>query len=400
MKRYLKDYCLTIEDVEIGIFAYLKNKWKRKDVSYFLAEYCIQGGEDIHEAARRCRKLARKAATRHFLYETIQKIAYSLFLEIEERRIVLKPIEYQLRLDKSSNKIREIGISSVKQQIYDYVAVTVCKEMFIAKIGYYQCASISKKGQVFGKNSIEKWLKTDSINCRCYYKCDIRQYYPSVDKNKLKELLSRDIKNEDILYLIFALLDTYKDGLCIGSYLSQYLANYYLSYAYHFIAEQSFSIRRTKDGQIVRVNHVKHQLYYMDDIIMFSSSKKLLLRAVRDFENYISDELHLSIKEGAGIHDTRTESIDMMGYQISSEYTIMRKRIYDRVFRIMLRGKRKRHTEKFSVHFSRKVLAYHGWIKNSNVYAFRKRLKIDDTVNEARKAVQEYDKNHIHRQAG
>lgn len=182
--------------------------------------------------------------------------------------------------------------------------------------------------------------------------------------------------------------------------MSQYLANYYLSYAYHFIAEQSFSIRRTKDGQLVRVNHVKHQLYYMDDIIMFSSSKKLLLRAVRDFENYISDELHLSIKEGAGIHDTRTESIDMMGYQISSEYTIMRKRIYDRVFRIMLRGKRKRHMEKFSVHFSRKVLAYHGWIKNSNVYAFRKRLKIDDTVNEARKVVQKYDKNRIHGQAG
>ena len=85
MKRYLKDYCLTIEDVEIGIFAYLKNKWKRKDVSYFPAEYCIQEGEDIHEAARRCRELARKAATRHFLYETIQKIAYSLFMEIEER---------------------------------------------------------------------------------------------------------------------------------------------------------------------------------------------------------------------------------------------------------------------------------------------------------------------------
>ena len=73
------------------------------------------------------------------------------------------------------------------------------------------------------------------------YKCDIKKYYPSVNKRILKRMLRRDIKDNDILYVAFFLIDTYKGGLCIGSYLSQFLANYYLSYAYHYITEQSYS---------------------------------------------------------------------------------------------------------------------------------------------------------------
>lgn len=47
MKRYLKDYVLTVGKVEDAIYDCLKNKWRRRDVSYFLAEYMMKDDEDI-----------------------------------------------------------------------------------------------------------------------------------------------------------------------------------------------------------------------------------------------------------------------------------------------------------------------------------------------------------------
>jgi RNA-directed DNA polymerase len=199
--------------------------------------------------------------------------------------------------------------------------------MFMAKIGHFQCASIPKRGQVFGKKRIEQWIRKDYKNCRYYYKCDIKKYYPSVNIDSLKKFLRRDIKCEDILYIINFLLGTYKDGLCIGSYLSQYLANYYISYAYHHITENSYSFRAKKNGEKVRINNASHVLFYMDDIIIFSSSVKLLDRVVRDFTHYIHDVLFLKIKEGDGVFRTRTTKVDMMGYCVSIKNTIIRPRL-------------------------------------------------------------------------
>ena len=396
MKTYLKDYNLTIDSVEQAIYDCLHHKWKRKDVSYFLAEYKMKPDENIHAVAKRCRRIAMDKDSRYLLANAIHKAAMCMYQEIKDRNVILKPIEYQFRYDSSSCKMREIGISSIKQQIYDYVAVNACKKMFSAKIGYYQCASIPKKGQVFGKKAIEKWIRKDPTNTRFYYKCDIKKYYPNVNTRKLKRLLRRDIKNKDILYLIFRLLSTYKSGLCIGSYLSQYLANYYLSYAYHHITEKSFSIRNKKNGEKIRLNNVTHVLFYMDDVILFSRSMKLLKRAINDFIEYISKELVLTIKENYQIGRTKDSRIDMMGYSISIENTIIRKKIYKKIFRLFLRLNRKDIS--ITIHIARRMLSYNGWIKNSDLHNFVERYNVKELINKAKKEVSHYDKNSIYRE--
>ena len=48
-------------------------------------------------------------------------IAKELLAEIEQRKIELNPIVYQERMDKSSGKVRKIGLTSIKQQVYDYI---------------------------------------------------------------------------------------------------------------------------------------------------------------------------------------------------------------------------------------------------------------------------------------
>ena len=398
MKTYLKDYNLSVERVEEAIYDCLRRKWKRTDVSYFLAEYHKKPCDNLHKVAKECKKIASNKDTRHLLKDTIHKAAESIYLEIKERRIELQPIEYQYRYDHASQKLREVGISSIKQQVYDYIAINACRKMLFAKIGYYQCASIPGRGQIFGKKAIEKWIRKNPKDTRFFYKCDIRKYYPSVNIRKLKRLLRRDIRNQDILYVIYYLLGTYKAGLCIGSYLSQFLANYFLSYAYHFITENSYVIRVKKTGERIRINCVKKALFYMDDIILFSSSLKLLKKAIRDFCAYIQDTLFLEIKAGSQFAETSTTRIDMMGYVISIKNTIIRKRIYKKVFRSFLRV----HRNKFyhSLYLARRTLSFYGYIKNSDLYQFVDRFHIQDTVNKLRKVVSQYDKKRIYRETG
>lgn len=96
MKTYLKDYNLTIDTVEQAIYDCLHHKWKRKDVSYFLAEYEMKPDENIHIVAKKCRRIAMDKESRYLLANAIHKAAMCMYQEIKDRNVILKPIEYQM----------------------------------------------------------------------------------------------------------------------------------------------------------------------------------------------------------------------------------------------------------------------------------------------------------------
>lgn len=383
MKRYNRWFEYTQEFVENCIFKCLANgsKWTRKDVSYFFAEYAIKFNKtdlDLHKAAIYYRKIAKEDKTK--LFELIHLISIDLFDELNEKRIELKPIVYQERVDESSGKLREIGLASIKQQVYDYVAVESCKNMFLAKIGPYQCASLPGKGQVYGKKALEKWLKNKPNTTKYAFKCDIKKYYPSIKHDILKSKLKRNIKNEDINYLLGVLIDSYgEQGLCIGSYLSQYLANYYLSYACHYASE-------------VLHHDIKHILFYMDDIILFSHDKEYLKRGINIFYDYIYDELGLEIKDKNSLFLVDNYLIDMMGYRISRDKTIIRKRIFLKARKLFI--KYKDPNKLMSLNTTRKIVSYYGYFKNSNSNYFQKKYKVQRTLKRAKGVISNASKIH------
>lgn len=136
-----------------------KSRWKRKDVAYFYAQYMMKYFPErcpnsLHKTANVMLQIMKHR--RDVIYKLIPLIANDLYEELNSKSITLKPIQYQCRFDNTSGKMRDIGISSIKQQIFDYVAVNSCKEMFDAKIGKFQCASLVGKGTLYGMKAIEK----------------------------------------------------------------------------------------------------------------------------------------------------------------------------------------------------------------------------------------------------
>lgn len=398
MKRYLSKFDLSYEFVKYSIYDCLdgttsgKQRWTRHDTSCFIAEYVqkwvSQYTSDIppaHILAKRIRKIARTDRT--VLHKMVDYIAKEMYLEIINHNIQLSPIMYEERYDTSAKKMRNIGIASMKQQCYDYIAVNACKKMFLAKIGHYQCASLSEKGQIFGKNAIETWIRTNPKQCKWVFKCDVKKFYPSVNHDIIKKYLRRDIKNDRVLYLLYTLIDTYDEGLCIGSYLSQFLANYFLSYPYHYVSEMLYTTRRDN-----RINLVNHVLFYMDDILLLGSSKKNVKKASKMLEEYLNN-MDLRLKPSYQLFPLDSRPIDMMGYKIYTYKTTIRKRIFDRANKVYLKAKR--NNFELTLEDAYKVVSYHGYFKHSWSKKYFKKVKLKKTLKNAKEVISNASKSSI-----
>lgn len=405
VKRYLKDFKLDIPFIEDAIYECLnsrgnsKKRWKRLDVAYFLSDYLISFGRN--------RGLNRQDLA-HYIHDyiithddfkkaftvLIHDIAVSIFNEVDTQSITLEPIKYIDKVDASSGKIRKIGLATIKQQVYDYIVVKACNQMFLNKIGTYQCASIKGRGQIYGKKAIEKWIRKNPKSCKWVWKGDVKKFYPSVPHDKLKELLRRDIKNDTVIYILFTLINTYDIGLCIGSYLSKSLANYYLSYAYHYLSEQCFKIRHKRDSTIKRVRLISHLLFYMDDVVIFGSSKKDRKLCIKALNKYLCTQLGLKIKNNEQLFKLDTRPIDMMGYRIYTDKTTIRKRIFKRANKMICKY---RNPETImSAKDAKSIMAYKGYFDNSDSIKYKKKHKCERIFDCARKVIKNESKGFVH----
>jgi len=274
-------------------------------------------------------------------------------------------------------------------------------DMLSKKIGIYQCASIPFRGQTYGKKALERWFSEDAENCRYAIKMDIKQCYPSINKDKLMALLRRDVKNDRLLWLIEKLLSTFDQGLSIGSYLSQWLCNYYLSYAYHYASEQLFKIRRSKNGN-KRIRLISHVLFYMDDFTIIGSSIKDLRRVKLMIIKYMKNILGLTVKENISeirIHYIDKDNnhhgtfLDMMGYRVYRNFTTIRRSLFKKVRRAFMRGyKYIRKKRTIPLQLCRRIISYFGYVKNTNTNWFKKKYAVNKVLDVAKKFVSKYRK--------
>lgn len=148
-------------------------------------------------------------------------------------------------------------------------------------------------------------------------KIDIKKYYPSINHDVMKAIVRKKLKDPDLLWLLDEIIDS-ADGLPIGNYISQYLANLYLAYFMHYVNE---------DLKVLATE-------YADDIVFFSDSKVLLHEVLDKARMKIEGELRLRIKENWQIfpvcvnrYDNSGRALDYVGYQFFKGQKLMRKRI-------------------------------------------------------------------------
>lgn len=152
-------------------------------------------------------------------------------------------------------------------------------------------------------------------------KIDIRKFYPSIDHEILKNKLRKIIQCERTLKLLDTIIDSTDKirpeisklqrgkGLPIGSYLSQYFANYYLT-------ELDWYLQNLESIRFIR---------YMDDYLIFCDNPKTLGTLAKHLKEVKLPDLKLKLKKNWQIYNLTKEGIDFVGYRFYRRYTKLRK---------------------------------------------------------------------------
>lgn len=200
-------------------------------------------------------------------------------------------------------------------------------------------------------NYLKRILVQDRKYTKYCLKLDVKHFYPSINKETLKNKFRKIIKDKDTLWLIDAIIDSSKEGVPIGNYTSQWFANFYLQDLDHFIKEEL---------------HVKYYIRYMDDIVLFSNNKKELRKVKYAIDEFLVKE-SLTIKENWQLFKTDSRPIDFLGYRFYRGYTTLRRSNF---LRIKRRAKKISKKEKLNYHDAAAMLSYSGWLKHCDSYNY------------------------------
>ena len=244
-------------------------------------------------------------------------------------------------------KAREIfRLPYFPDRITHHAVMNVLEKIFVSTFTADTFSCIKKRGIHGALRAVNKSLKDEEGTKYCL-KLDIQKFYPSVDHDILKKLLRRKIKDRDLLWLLDGIIDSAK-GLPIGNYLSQYFANFYLTYFDHYVKE---------------VLGVKYYFRYADDIVVLSASKIHLHQVLQHIKTYLSVELKLTVKNNYQIFPVASRGIDFVGYKSYHRYILLRKRI------------KKNFARKVAVGCNEKSFAsYNGWLNHSNGVNLRRKM--------------------------
>lgn len=243
--------------------------------------------------------------------------------------------------------------------------------------GHYKTKIVDGKKKSVWVPSI---LLTDEENTRYCYKIDLHHYYQSINHEVLKQKFRKVFKDPELLWLLDEIADsintaTEEDlielslsgeievdpntGIPIGNYMSQYSGNFYLSSFDHWVKEEL---------------HAKHNYRYMDDVVIFSSSKEELHEIHKKVTAYLRDYLHLNIKGNYQIFPTKVRGVDFVGYRFFGEYTLLRKSTAIN-FKRKMRACRKKMENNIPPTYSEwcSFNSYKGWLGNCDSYRLSKK---------------------------
>lgn len=170
--------------------------------------------------------------------------------------------DYTISTINDKGKQRELWkLPYFPHRIIQWAIMLQIEPIFTKVFTGFTCASLPNRRIKKAQELVNTFLKDEPGTQYCF-KMDVHHFYPSINHRILKRLLRKKFKDHDLLTLLDIIIDSHPPkGVPIGSYLSQYLANFYLAYFDHWLKEKL---------------HLKYVVRYMDDLLIFHHSKQVL----------------------------------------------------------------------------------------------------------------------------
>lgn len=264
------------------------------------------------------------------------------------------------RYDSACRKTRIISVVPYwPDGVIHQLMVLVLKDTLTRGMYAWTCAAIPGRGGSRAEKYIQRAIKNDPKGTKYILKLDVRKFYPSINHARLLAALERKVKDKKFLRMVSDILDTCGEGLAIGFYICQWLANFYLESFDRFVC--------TLDG-------VDHYVRYMDDCVLFGRNKKKLHKALRAMQDFLARELLLEVKGNWQVFPLKARPLDFVGVKQYRKYRTIRKRTFLRFARQCRRAQKRRAAGKgIPPRMASALMSRAGLLKGVNCFGARKK---------------------------
>ena len=300
--------------------------------------------ENLREAHRCARRGKAHYSEVQIIDRDPGRYVKSLHTMLEHELYRTSPYRHTTKIE--GGKVREIYVLPYyPDRIVQWAVVRVLEPIWMSTFTPFTYSSLKGRGIHAGLQDLQRALRDVEGTTYCL-KTDIRKFYPSIDRELMKSIVRRKLKDPRVLRLLDEVIDTAPStGVPIGNYLSQYLGNLYLSPLDHWLKE---------------VRGESYCFRYCDDVVVLGPSKDELHRLRRDMETYLRDELELELKGNWQVFPTKARGIDFLGYRTFGDRTRLRKstalRMKRRMRTLTVRGVMDEHARST-------VASYRGWLQ-------------------------------------
>lgn len=136
-------------------------------------------------------------------------------------------------------------------------------------------------------------------------KCDISQYFASIDHQRLKDMLKRLVKDQDVRALLYHVIDSYETrdcpgrGLPTGLQSSQCFGLYYLDPVDRLVKEQM---------------RVAHYVRYVDDFLLIHPDRSFLEGSLKQLREMLEEKLKLRLNPKTRIFSL-AQGVEFLGWR-------------------------------------------------------------------------------------
>lgn len=258
--------------------------------------------EDVIEAYYSCRKNKRTTYSALEFEIDLEKNLYGLYKELSNGDYIISP---SICFVVKQPRVREVWAAQFRDRVVHHIIYNKLSPHWNRRFEADSCACIPGRGTMYGAIRLESHIRSASENWTkdCHYlKCDLANFFTSIDKNILWEYISPTIhddwlKNlchqvmfnypiENGIYLSsadeYSLVESRKrlgnfgilKGLPIGNLTSQFFANVLMDILDTFVK------------QVLRASHY---IRYVDDCIVVSQDVEFLKHCLQEMSKCVRE---------------------------------------------------------------------------------------------------------------
>lgn len=298
--------------------------------------------EELVQAYLDCRRTKRNSSSALAFEANLERNLCRLNDELQEGRYQPgKSICFVITRPKP----REVWAADFRDRVVHHLLYNRVAPRFYASFIADSCACIPGRGTLYGAQRLEAKVRSITQNWSKpahYLKLDLANFFVSIDKRIVRELLSRRISEPWWMQLAEYILfhDPRADfelrghpellqrvpkhkrltcqppthGLPIGNLSSQFFANVLLD---------------ALDQHIKHDLRCKHYIRYVDDMVLLHESPQWLTAAKADIEAWLPDNLGLHLNPSKTILQPVARGVDFVGQVIKPWRRTTRRRTFN-----------------------------------------------------------------------